>query len=174
MSYYFDKLLEIIKKIIEITYGKLFPERFAKLIGVNVGKNCRLINVKFSSEPYLIKIGNHVSATSTRFETHDGAVWCFRDRNPKIDIIKPIVIGNNVFIGYGCIILPGVTIGDNTIIGAGSIVSRDIPSNSVAIGIPARVIRNLEEYIFKAEIIGESTKHFSQKRKKDFYKNKFK
>lgn len=53
----------------------------------------------------------------------------------------PVRIGNNVWIGGGAVILPGVTIGDNTVIGAGSVVTRDIPADSVAVGSPCRVIR---------------------------------
>ncbi|NJL09439.1 MAG: hypothetical protein HC908_02070 [Calothrix sp. SM1_7_51] len=53
-------------------------------------------------------------------------------------------IGNNVWIGGGAIICPGVNIGDNTTIGAGSVVVRDIPTNVVAVGNPCRVIKNLD------------------------------
>lgn len=53
----------------------------------------------------------------------------------------PVTIGNNVWIGGGAILLPGVTIGDNVVIGAGSIVTKDIPANSVACDNPCRVIR---------------------------------
>ena len=53
----------------------------------------------------------------------------------------PVIIGNNVWIGGGAILLPGVTIGDNVVIGAGSVVTKDIPSNSVALGNPCRVVR---------------------------------
>lgn len=53
----------------------------------------------------------------------------------------PVVIGKNVWIGGGAIIMPGVTIGDNVVIGAGSIVTKDIPSNKVAYGNPCRVVR---------------------------------
>ena len=53
----------------------------------------------------------------------------------------PVIIGNNVWIGGGVIVLPGVTIGDNVVIGAGSVVTKDIPSNSVALGNPCRVVR---------------------------------
>lgn len=53
----------------------------------------------------------------------------------------PVTIGNNVWIGGGAILLPGVTIGDNVVIGAGSVVTKDIPANSVACGNPCRVIR---------------------------------
>lgn len=57
----------------------------------------------------------------------------------------PVVIGNNVWIGAGAVILPGITIGENSVIGAGSIVSRDIPPNVVAVGNPCRVLRPIGE-----------------------------
>lgn len=53
----------------------------------------------------------------------------------------PVTIGDNVWIGGGAILLPGVTIGDNVVIGAGSVVTKDIPSNTVAFGNPCRVVR---------------------------------
>ncbi len=56
---------------------------------------------------------------------------------------RPVKIENNVWIGGGCILLPGVTIGENSVIGAGSVVNRSIPSNCVAVGNPCRVIRYL-------------------------------
>lgn len=58
---------------------------------------------------------------------------------------KPITIGKNVWIGGHCVILPGVTIGDNSVIGAGSVVTKDIPSNVVAVGNPCKVIKNIKE-----------------------------
>ena len=57
----------------------------------------------------------------------------------------PVHIGNNVWIGAGAIVLPGVKIGDNTVIGAGSVVTKDIPSNVVAVGNPCRVLREINE-----------------------------
>lgn len=57
----------------------------------------------------------------------------------------PVIIGKNVWIGGGTIILPGVTIGDNTVIGAGSVVTKDIPANSLAVGNPCKVIRQINQ-----------------------------
>ena len=141
---------------------------------INKGHNCRLIDCTCSSEPYLVTIGNHVSATRTHFETHDGAVWIFRDSHPEWDIIKPINIGNNVYIGTNCIILPGVTIGNNVIIGAGSIVSKDIPSDSVYAGVPARFIKTTDDYLAKIKNSVHNTKLMSWQDKKAFYTNLFK
>ena len=58
----------------------------------------------------------------------------------------PVHIGNNCWLGAGVIVLPGVTIGDNTVIGAGSVVTKDIPSNVVAVGNPCRVLREINEH----------------------------
>lgn len=65
------------------------------------------------------------------------------ERRTKVEAAGPIVIGSNVWIGGGAIVLAGVTIGDNAVIGAGSVVTKDVPANSVAVGNPARVIRQL-------------------------------
>lgn len=67
----------------------------------------------------------------------------YKTRNKGLEYAKPIEVGNNVWIGGNVVVLPGVTIGDNVVIGAGSIVTKDIPSNSVAVGNPCRVIKEL-------------------------------
>lgn len=64
-------------------------------------------------------------------------------RNAGLEFAKPVAVGNNVWIGAGVSILPGVSIGDDAVIGAGSIVSRDIPAGTVACGNPCRVIRQI-------------------------------
>ena len=66
-------------------------------------------------------------------------------RNEGLEVALPITIGNNVWIGAGTTVLGGVTIGDNTVIGAGSVVTRDIPSNVIAVGVPCRVLREITE-----------------------------
>ena len=65
------------------------------------------------------------------------------ERNSRQEWALPVTIGNNVWIGGSVTILPGVTIGDNVTIGAGSVVVADIPSNSVAVGNPARVVKKV-------------------------------
>lgn len=57
----------------------------------------------------------------------------------------PVVIGDNVWVGANSVILPGVTIGENSVIGAGSVVTKDIPANVVAAGVPCRVLREIDE-----------------------------
>jgi maltose O-acetyltransferase len=57
---------------------------------------------------------------------------------------RPITLGDNVWLGGGVIVCPGVTIGDDTVVGAGAVVTRDLPAGVVAVGVPARVQRGLE------------------------------
>lgn len=64
-------------------------------------------------------------------------------RRDKWEAAEPITIGDNVWLGGGVIVCPGVTIGENTVVGAGSIVAQDLPANVVAVGNPARVIREI-------------------------------
>ncbi|MEU2655155.1 sugar O-acetyltransferase [Streptomyces sp. NPDC007325] len=64
-------------------------------------------------------------------------------RRDKLEAARPITIGNNVWLGGGVIVCPGVTIGDNSVIGAGAVVTKDIPANVVAVGSPARPVRTL-------------------------------
>ncbi|WP_312033760.1 sugar O-acetyltransferase [Actinoplanes sp. TBRC 11911] len=65
-------------------------------------------------------------------------------RRAKWEAAEPIVIGDNVWLGSGAIVLPGVTIGENTVVGAGAVVTRDLPANVVAVGNPARVVRSID------------------------------
>jgi acetyltransferase-like isoleucine patch superfamily enzyme len=109
--------------------------------GMKIGQNCHINTMEFSTEPYLIEIGNHVAiAAGTELITHDGAIWCFREEIANADIFGRIIIGNNVFIGDNCIILPNTTIGNNCIVGAGSVVRGKFPDDSVIVGNPAKVV----------------------------------
>lgn len=110
-------------------------------------------NIDWSTEPWIITLGNNVHITDgVRFVTHDGGTLIYRQYVPDLEITKPIVVGNDVYIGTDTIILPGVTIGNNVVIGAGAVVSKDIPDNSLAVGVPARVIKSADEYLEKLKI----------------------
>ncbi len=144
----------------------------AKKIGVKCGAGCRFLDdpmKMFGTEPYLITIGEHVELTNgTRLVTHDGGMWVLRKQPTyqKSDYFSPINIGNNVFVGLNTIILPGVTIGDNVVIGACSVVTKDIPSNTVAAGVPAKPIKDMSQYLEKAQIGAIATKGMSFEEKK--------
>ena len=78
------------------------------------------------------------------FYTSGHPIDCER-RNQGLEYAYPIVVGDNVWIGGGVKVMPGVTIGSDVVIGSGSIVTRDVPDHSVAAGNPCRVIRGISE-----------------------------
>jgi maltose O-acetyltransferase len=84
-----------------------------------------------------VQIGPYVQLLTPVHPTDAGL------RLAKWEAAEPIVIGANVWLGGGVIVLPGVTIGDHTVVGAGSVVTRDLPTGVVAMGSPARVTRRL-------------------------------
>ncbi|WP_342806472.1 acyltransferase [Alteromonas sp. M12] len=158
----------MIRRLFIYIYKSLNPLGYAKKIGVQFGDGCRLIKVDFSTEPYLIKMGNHVSATKVRFETHDGGVWVFRNELPKLDVIKGINIGDNVFLGYGAVIMPGITIGSNVVVGAYSVVTKDLEAGYIYGGVPARKIKSLNEYKEKVISTGVETKQLEESEKREY------
>lgn len=121
--------------------------------GMHYGENLSLMSwPDFGSEPYNIKIGNHVRICSgVKFITHDGSTWVFRDEERYRHVVRfgLIEIGDNCFVGDNVTLLPNVKIGDNCIIGAGAVVTKNIPKGSVAVGVPAKVISTTEAYAEK-------------------------
>lgn len=104
----------ITKPFIEF-YRRWKPVDYAKKVGVNIGKNPNFYGpTSWGTEPWLITIGDNVHITGQcKFINHDGGTLIFRDRIPDLEITKPIVIGDNVYIGEETLILPGVHIGNN-------------------------------------------------------------
>lgn len=144
--------MTIFKRIHHAILKRRNPLAYAKLIGVNFpcGGVHLYGDVNWSTEPWIITLGNNVHITDgVRFITHDGGTLIYRKQVKDLEITKPISVGNDVYIGTNVIILPGVTIGNNVVIGAGAVVSKDIPDNSVAVGVPARVIKTADEYLEK-------------------------
>ncbi|MFC8710820.1 MULTISPECIES: sugar O-acetyltransferase [unclassified Streptomyces] len=83
------------------------------------------------------QIGPHVQLLTPTHPLEPGP------RRDKLEAARPITVGDNVWLGGGAIVLPGVTIGDNSVVGAGAVVTKDVPANAVAVGNPARVVRTL-------------------------------
>jgi acetyltransferase-like isoleucine patch superfamily enzyme len=115
----------------------------SKNASIEIGDNCGFSGVTIGAMEN-IKIGNNfLCGANVLISDFD---WHNIDpnlRNANCLTSKPVVIENNVFIGYNSIIWKGVKIGQNSVIGAGSIVTQDIPPNVIAAGNPCKVIRNL-------------------------------
>lgn len=104
-------------------------------------RNQRAVGAEYAQ----VTFGNHVFvAPNCCFTTAEHAIDP-EMRKAGVEVAKPITIGNNVWIGAGSTILAGVEIGNNTVIGAGSVVTKSIPSNVVAVGVPCKILRKITE-----------------------------
>lgn len=150
---------KIISKLLE-AYYKSSSERFCCWLrskGILIEQGTKLwpktthIDI---TRPSLVTIGSNCSLNENfTLLTHDWVTGVFINAN--MDFLPSsgrVTIGNNVRFGQHCTVLKGVTIGDNCFIGAGSIVTKDIPANSIAVGIPCRVVCTLEEFHKKREV----------------------
>ena len=129
--------------------------------GLKVGKNFNRLGgaIIDDSHCWLITIGDNVTmAPRVHVLAHDAST----KNTLGYSRIGLVNIGNNVFIGAESIILPGVTIGDNVVIGAGSVVTKDIMSNSVATGNPAKVIGKYDDYISRKKAEMQKTVAFDE------------
>jgi len=132
---------------IRIRYNDYTIAGHFRSLGAQIGSGTRLLIRDLGSEPYLVSIGNDTLVSSgVVMLTHDGAVWVLRDRLPKANRFARVSIGSRCFIGARTTLLPGASVGDNTVIGAGSVVTGRIPSGVVAAGVPAKVIRPIDEW----------------------------
>ena len=166
------KILERFQRLlISITFGNT-RIRLLRLAGMKIGKKCIIHTRYFSTEPYLIDIGDRVAiADGVRFLTHDGAVWLIREEHQNIDIFGKIKVGDNTFIGVNTLILPNTEIGRNCIIGSGSVVRGKIPENTVAFGNPAKVA--FKTSVLKAMMLNNKNAFKETKGMHYFKKKKF-
>lgn len=172
-----NKIEKIFTLPLKMVYSKINSVGYAKKIGVNVSGDLKIYGSSYSmfgTEPWLITLGDNVHITDgVKFITHDGGTLILRHKMPDIEITKQITIGSNVYIGVNVVILPGVNIGDNCIVGAGSIVTKDIPSNSVYAGVPARFIKSLDDYFEKIKSESLHIGHLPAKEKEIALKKHF-
>lgn len=144
-------VVEIVKRIltaIELRkYDNFTIAEYFRKQGAQIGEDCFIVPRQLGTEPYLVKIGNHVLiSVNVSFHTHDGGTWIFRKEIPDLKVFGPIVIEDNCLIGDNVNLLPNITIGKNSIVGAGSTVITDVPKNSIVMGVPARKIGSTEKY----------------------------
>lgn len=140
---YMRRILRLLKRFlkgqaIEITTAQ--DGRSEMKIGNNVDIINSYIDRCFG---YLITVGNNVTITNATILAHDAST----KKELGYSKVGRVDIGNNVFIGYGAIILPNTRIGNKVIIGAGTVVARDIPDDSVVVGNPCTILCSYDEYM---------------------------
>jgi len=153
-----------IKKSYERILYRRNPIKALKKKGLKVGKNFAMMPGVFIDQGHTshIEIGDDVTlAPRAMIFSHDASTA----KSLKATKIAKTIIGNNVYIGAAAIILPDVHIGDNTIIGAGSVVTKDIPSNVVCAGNPAKILMTMEEFKLKRLKEMENNPKFPKKNK---------
>lgn len=127
--------------------------------GINIGQNTVFRSPSSTridiTRPSLVSIGNNVDINKHfTIMTHDYSSFVFRNLYHEfINSSGKVEIGDNIYFGTNVIVLKGVRIGNNCVIAAGSVVVKDIPDNSVAAGVPCRVISSLEDYFEKRKIL---------------------
>ena len=152
--------MNYIKILLKKIRGEQSLEKLKKH-GLKVGTNVSIMGqcIIDSSHCWHIEIGNNVTiAPRVHILAHDASTKLFLDYTR----VANVKIGNHVFVGAGAIILPGVTIGDNVVIGAGSVVTKDIPEDSLAVGVPAKKICSLSDYLEKEKLKRTENNSFSE------------
>ena len=135
------KNMKIFEAIERILHGNEV-EKFKKRGGI-VGKRCSFYNVDIDyGNSYLVTIGDDVTLSNCTILAHDAST----DKVCGYTKFGKVSIGNNVFVGYGSVILPNVKIGNNVIIGTASVITKDIPDNSIVAGNPAKVIGDFDTF----------------------------
>jgi acetyltransferase-like isoleucine patch superfamily enzyme len=128
-------------------YDRFTIAEYFRKQGAQIGEGCSIIPTVLGAEPYLVKIGNHVTiAQGVKFETHDGGPWIFRNETPDMQVFGPIIIEDNCVIGQNAILFPNIRIGKNAIVGAGSVVISNVPPDTIVIGVPARPLGSVAKY----------------------------
>ena len=159
----------MIKKMITLYWRFLAsPEKYARHLGIKIGENCFISTREWSTEPYLITIGNNVQITrGVSVHTHGGG-HVVRAKYPDFDAFGKVTIEDWAYIGSYSQIMPGVTIGEGALIAAGSIVTKSVAPHTVVGGNPARFICTTDEYYEKNSKYNVQTKRMSAIEKKRF------
>jgi acetyltransferase-like isoleucine patch superfamily enzyme len=122
-----------------------------------IGENCLIWPYTNITDPEYLRIGNNVVLTACTILGHDGSVAMLNKAyDLRLDSVGKVDIRDNVFIGHGAIILPGVTIGPNSIVGAGSVVTKDVETGDIVGGVPARRIGRVDDLVAKLKLQTEN------------------
>lgn len=159
------RLFKIFQLVTSYFYS---PEKYARHLGVTIGKNCYISSRNWGSEPYLVTIGNNCQITyGVSIYTHGGG-QAIRAIDPDFDVFGKVVIEDWAYIGAYSQIMPGVTIGEGALVAAGSVVTKSVPPHTVVGGNPARYICTTEEYYERNKKYNLKTKGLSLQDKKKY------
>ena len=171
------RLLKVFTVPLKLLHASLFPVSYASRLGVNLKGTVTIYGSSysmFSSEPYLVTLGDNVFVSvGVEFVCHDGSTLPFRKDIPDLELADEIIVGDNVFIGKGATVLPGITIGSNCVIGACALVTKDVPDNCIYGGVPAKFLKTTDEFLDLAQRKSLKIGHLKGKAKVAAYKNIF-
>jgi acetyltransferase-like isoleucine patch superfamily enzyme len=113
-----------------------------------VGTNTTISKGAVFTDPSYVRIGNNCGISQATFIGHDGSIRVLNNAyGVRLDAVGKIDVRDNSFIGYGAIIMPGVTIGPNSVVGAGAVVTKDVPPHTVVGAGSTRVLMSTEELV---------------------------
>lgn len=150
---------KLIKKIIKEVQKYKSPVKYLRKKGAKIGSHVIIQPPFYGSgdELKFLTIGDNCNFSQyVSFILHDGSNTVSEHlqlSNPHVRKTLPISIGNNCFIGYRTIFLPGSSVGNNCIVGAGSLVTKQFPDNVVIAGVPAKIIETLDNYLLKNQSV---------------------
>ena len=170
------RLLKLLTAPFDMLHARFRPTSYARRAGVKMEGKIAIYGSSydmFGPEPSLVTLGDNVFISlGARFVSRDEALP-FLARRPNLEVAAPIKVGNNCFIGYRAIILPGVTIGNDCLVAAGAYVSADVEPGTVVAGNPARAVMTTQAYLKSALANSTGLGAVTGQPKLDAYKEHF-